>query len=640
MAQNFAVGVTLNKLASGRVHDLTRDEIFGVTNRRFLRKHQIDFAYADAAADFVRHAVRVRNSTHPHVKKLGLSRVMVSHNDAMKSLYQDIASKIIRQFESSVRGKSKNMAQADEEDEDYFEVPDLEKEAFLSNVEAILKQSKNPFHNLSSKYAKESYRAGHKAGSAKIVDILKATAPSLDDEFENEVVDGYVQSEGSYYDGLLDDIHDDVSQSFDTKAATKEDFVTVLASSIMGQFYRTDLFTSDMYRVAQDGQRDAFTEAEKKDPAGAEWKYKWVAVIDHLTCEECISLNAEPPKYIDEFEYDPGDVHLFCRCDLNPIPPNEEGEDGEDGGGDRPDGDQPDLFDNPNNTGFDPNLDAGEFDYDDLSHVPRNDDEANSILVRLKPERVQKYVEDTSFLDKVKDLQEGTVGGLRMKNLANLTDTHFSQKYDVNVRGAWSNREWWDRLQDSKKMKTELDMLGRLDNNLSAVSQTSAYKQLAKAGQRLTVSRDLNRVTTNAGFYNTATGSVHLHHGSLGSSPEFKDQIIAHEAAHHIDFGMRKANGKKWDKFRGDWDQVTKFGRTTPDNNPFTTPYAKRHFYKNINDRESRDIEDFAEAFSLYIHDPGIFKRNEAMQRKYKLLKDHIFDGVEFKRGQFNSLFD
>jgi hypothetical protein len=640
----LSVGATLEKLAKGEVHDLTRDELFGLTHRRFLREHRIDLAYADATTEFVQHAVRVRNSTHPHVKRLGLSPVMVSHNDALKSLYQDMVGKIVRHFEAHVRGKNTQISVADEGDADAFEVDDIEKQAFLANVAATLKQSKNPFNNLSVKYVREAYRAGHKSGGEKVVRALKATAPQIDTADENDVVSGYADSEGTYWDGLLDDIHDDVASSFEQPAATKDDFVTALASSLMGQFYRTDLFTSDLYRVGQDAQIKAFEQAEK-DNAGAEWKYKWRAVVDHLTCDQCLELNDEPPKYLDEFEYDPGDVHFFCRCDLDPIPPDEDSEDGgEDGGGDGPDGEQPDLFEgNPNNDGLNTDLDAAERrDFGDVDYVPRDDNEAASLLATVTPEAMDTYVKETTFLDKVDDLKAGTVGGRKMKNLANLTTTHFSQKHDVNVEGAWSNREWWDRLRDTKKMKNELDMLARLDAHLDAFKGTKHFDELKQSGHVLRVSRDLNK-PNNGGFYNLSTSTVHLHNGSLSASDEFKNRTVAHEMGHWLDYKMRVREGIRgntgWKKFHDEWANATTI-EPGAGHQRFVSEYGEQNFmkYRTKSPKERYD-EDIADGVAAYIHTPGLFKGSPVLQRKYELLKEHVFDGREFPTSPVKPLF-
>lgn len=627
----IAVGESLGKIARGEVYELTRDEIFGLTNRRFLRQHGIDLAFADTTASFVQHAVRSRNSTHPHVKKLGLSKIMVSHNDALKSLYQDVASKIIRYFEANVHGKTKGMAYADEND-DGFDVSDIEKEAFLANVEATLKQSKNPFNNLSAKYIKESYGAGHSAGGSKIAKTFGVAAPSMDDARAAGVVDGYASSESSYYDGLLDDIHDDVRQSMDQKAGTKDDFVTALAAGVMGQFYRTDLFTSDLYRVAQDGQLNTFDRASQ-DNAGLEWKYKWRAVIDGLTCDECTDLNDGPARYLDDFEYDPGDVHFFCRCDLDPIPPDEDDEDGQDGGG--PDGDAPGLFDNPNNTDYDPDSDLDEsLDDDVLDVVPKDDSEANYLLANLHPDHFENYAKSSSFLEKVGDLQTGNVAGLKMKNMANLADTHFSKKHGARISGAWSNREWWDRLDGSKKMKNEIDMLGRIDAHLGALDGTKRFEELKADGHHLSFSRDLNR-PDNAAYYNINDGTIHIHNGTMDHDHDAKNEILSHEMGHWVDF-KSKTNGP-WDDMMGKWDAATAAGKRAGEQ-AYVSNYGRQFAAKNRGSRTHMYAEDFADAFSYYMHQPYMFKGSPTLKAKYDLLKTGVFGDKEFVPAQFKSL--
>jgi hypothetical protein len=398
-----------------------------------------------------------------------------------------------------------------------------------------------------------------------------------------------------------------------------------------------------MYRAAQDGQQALFTEHRDKDPAGPEWDYAWVAVIDGNTCEICLDLNDEPPKKIDEWEYNPGDVHFFCRCDWDPVPPEEDEDQPDDGepnnegtpGGDEP---GPGPEDEPVGTPGD-NTPL----YEDISDLDAGQREVAMHTMGYK--EVESYMRSSNLRTKLDDIKNGkvTIGAYLNKFYSKTEDLmvqHFEAHHGLTLGDAYSSGRWWDGLR-TKEYNNEIDMLVRVDTTLDAMKSAGTFKDVFESDDfrnklnlwRMPTSHYPDgKVIDNTAYYSTASNTVYLHNKTM-MDLQFddlgKNKIIAHEFTHAYAAAAKRSGEYE---IKRDWTQVQDGFNKLSDRavaehvDGFITRYSMDSFVK-----DHLGEEDVAEAVAAYIYSPKAFERNDITKAKYDLLKDKLFGGVEFK---------
>ncbi len=625
MPQALSVGATLEKVDSGDWLHLTREEIFGLAHVRFLREHNVSLGYNAAIRDVVGVAAQWRNAEHPHVKKLKLDGPMTAYGMKLKELYHSTVDRALRHFEHTVHEQG-NMVVAAEGD--LFKLSSTTKETYLTGLRSILKQSKTEFGKLTNDYNGKAARAGKDAAVSKLK--AKFGGPVGDNYDEEELVEDYDRSSDVYYDQMLDDIEDDARDAVELPVENRNAMIDTLTGALFGQFYRNDLFVGNLYRVAQDAQADIFHGF--KDPAGKEWKYKWVAVLDTATCEKCRALNEQPPKYLNEFEYDPGDVHFYCRCDLDPVPPDEDEDIPDDATppDTGPVGSPGTLDDNPGD------------DFDDLRETPRTRSDIQTKYAQLNPQRVDEYVRSTSLVDKLEDMQDGAIVAKKWGSLSDVVGEHFAKRHNVLTDGQYNSPNWWRSLSPSEA-KRELDMLARVDKMVDAlvVSDKSPFSRLVDGTVRLNVAR-VGGSPKNAAFFTPGSHTISIHDGTIaglsGLGLDFeRTRIMAHELTHaafSAAFRGDMRHAPNIVKLRREWGTLSQKAAEAGNPNGFSTEYGRKAWMGqtgNANVTPGNVDEDIADAVGYYVLKPGYMAKDPIRQEKYKLLKDLLFDGVEFK---------
>jgi len=651
----LSVGATLERIANGEVEHLTREEVFGLAHTRFLKTHGIPLAYQERLLVHIATAVRYRNSKHPHVKKLGLTSIMASHDARLKELYQHTVEKAMARLRAllathNIATAEDDEAEDDEAEDDDFGVTDITKEGFLSILKAELAQTKPEFRAATEAYMRQAFVAGRTAGINKLVKAGVSNPPAKHGADDDDYIRSQTDTDSMYYGQMLDDVEDDAREAMGRTAPDEQSWLDMVEAALFGQGYRTDLYTNNLYRAAQDGQGRVFDEHKEKDPAGAEWKYKWVAVMDDNTCEICADLNGTV-QYIDGFEYDPGDVHYFCRCDLDPIPPEEEEDP-------KPD-DEPD--DEPDNEGTPP----GGPDYDppdpvdgigpdgtyDLFTRVSEDQDTSTAIHMLNHKAVEEYRRTTPLRDKLEHIKSGdTLIGRYMGKFAGepeaLIEGHFQDRHNLAVGGGYSHPEFWGMLKP-KDVAREMDMLIRVDTTLDAMKSGGLFKRifdedrvLAQMGRAngLGLTRIVGtkyadgKVIKNTAFFNRMSNNVYLHNKTfrdlaLHADVE-KNKIIAHEFTHAFATAIQRnpdgEMGRMWRGLQMDWDALNR--RAVREGiDGFVSYYGKESFIK-----KKLGEEDLCEGVASYIYAPKTFEKNALLQEKYQLLKDKLFGGQEF----------
>lgn len=632
---SLTVGATLEKIAKGHLH-LTRDEVFGLASQKFLTQHNIPATYGEINQAICTAAAKHRNSTHPHVKKLKLDGIMSEYDSKLKELYQTTVERAVEHFKKTVFDEAAHTVNIALAEDQTYRISSISQEAYLAGVRVILKQSRDEFRIITNTANKQAIIAGVKAAREKIQKIYSrakiAMADYDDEEFdEDDILEDYDRTSGIYYDQLMDDVEEDARKAVAQPIEERGSMGDMLVNALFGNFYRTDLFTGNLYRAAQDGQKAVFDTS--KDPAGQEWKYKWHAVLDDMTCDECEALDADPNAYyIDEFEFDPGDVHFWCRCDLDPVPPDEDPEDGEnvdedplDGG---PTNDEPGSLE-----------DEAQDAYDDLMAVPRGRADEQTMFAMMDRQRVEDYTRQTSLARKLEDSQRGSIVSRAWGNTSDMVSSHFEQRHNIKVGGKYADSNWWKGFSQNV-LRRELDMLVRMDKLVDTmiVDKNSPLSRLVTGGPRLTITR-IKGVADNAAFFRPDLQTIFIHDGTLSSLTFMgfeRNRIIIHELTHAAMNASLRGDKEFMgviNKLKEDWAEVNRLAETAGDSNAFATDYGRRSWLGEAANQEilkGNVDEDIADTVGYYMLKPGYLETNPYRQQKSNLIKDALFNGVEF----------
>ena len=622
----------LQKISEGHLHDLTRSELHGLTNERFVTAHKLPADLVTSARDYIATAARTRNSTHPNVKRLDVHKVMEGYSRELTELYIRMVNRAIDAFDKTVLDDAAgDMVVAQE-----FSVSETSREVYLQQLAAIMSQTKNDFKNLAKKYSKQAYKKGKSAALKKLKKLKAQMLREKDAAEIDSFSEDFAQDNEFYYDQMTVDVQDKVDNTLRTDEPNRQSMVGALVSSLFSQQYRNDLFVSDVYRVAQTGQADTFDDS--RDPGGAEWKYKWHAVIDLATCVTCIQLDRLPPQYLDMYEWAPGDVHPWCRCDLEPVPPEEEDEPLPEPGPADPQ--------SPDTTPpSQPIEGTARREFDQLRRSkspltrkpPRNVKNKQALLANVSRDELEDYMAGTDLRDKLGDAQRGNLIGERWPSMTELVEDHFIGRHGATPVGNYADNRWWSKMSKTPKaLNREIGHLVRVDSVLDGYNSSITDPEVLQQIRGLKINRVKVPPVKSTASYNGGTNMItfsdqtftDLRTGTFSVNEQLASEVVAHEVGHSI--GQKMSSGLRkmeWAKMKAEWTLLSEEAAKTKQWSGFATPYSAKAFKGEINlpGYTPGDVdEDIADSLAKSLLNPNFMQKNPIRKKKFDLLRKTI----------------
>ena len=266
---------------------------------------------------------------HPHVYKLQLTMITNEHLAKIKSDYDWMLTHLahfLRSGQTLALAKNKNSV---------FHLDADERAKTKQAIFVILLGLKAKLDaDCRAPYA-SSYRKGMEGGmgvlAQKGVDpsVFKGSSFTVNDAKE-------LQDWNDFHDeataNLVNDVMARVSDIFTLVevgrkgAPTSEaEFIQDIEAAASVESYRLPMYAWMGYSVAEAAQLNVFKTFDVYNQlSGAqEWKYAWETAGDEIVCPICEEYGNMKPRFLDEWPDDPGSVHVFCRCDLRPVAPED-----------------------------------------------------------------------------------------------------------------------------------------------------------------------------------------------------------------------------------------------------------------------------------------------------------------------------
>lgn len=299
-------------IANGQASALTYNQLLYIVSAKSI----IPLAIRHSAIDNLALAIR---SGHSHVYKLKISELQKNHLDVIKKAYDTM----LDQLESYLR--TGNFALA--EKNSVLSLDPEERKKLENGIKIILLTLKIRIDAAARQPYSEAYRRGKEAG---VEALKKAGADNIDTLSTSFTIkdaaslQAWYEFQDSASQGLIKDIEERIAEVLSKDALVSEDvLIADVLTAARIEAYRLPMYSWSSFSVAEEGQHvlfDAFNDSQRL--AGKkEWTYKWLTAGDSNVCPICEALGEEKPRYLDKWAIMPGDVHIFCRCDLLPIQP-------------------------------------------------------------------------------------------------------------------------------------------------------------------------------------------------------------------------------------------------------------------------------------------------------------------------------
>lgn len=266
---------------------------------------------------------------HLHVYKLQLTQITNNHLKAIKQDYREMVKHVKSYLKTGIR----QAIAAKKPDSVFVKVDSDERTQLKNGTQAILTTFRSKIDAAARKPYGDSYRKGKEAGVKKLkkvgvdVDAVLGSGEQVnasDAQKLKKWLDFHDDATEQLEDdiqGRLDDILDNVDDYED-----EDDFFADVQDAVEVEDYRLPMYAWMGFSIAEDAQKAVLEEFNAVQAAKGEdeWKYKWLTAGDDDVCPICEEYGQSEPRYLDEWEDDPGGVHVYCRCDLEPIPPGEQ----------------------------------------------------------------------------------------------------------------------------------------------------------------------------------------------------------------------------------------------------------------------------------------------------------------------------
>ncbi len=264
---------------------------------------------------------------HPHVYKFKLQTQTNKHLAAIKKDYKEFVRHAVGYL---TKGVMSHKALAAKGPNEAVVLDQEEKKQLRAGIVVLVLSLKTKMDRESKKVYGDAYRRGKTEGVRKLATVGQktktgATITGKDLKDLNEWYDYHDEATA----GLADDIMERMDEIFeDGEFEDEEEFRQQSREALEAEDYRLPLYAWMAFPIAEQAQIGVFKEFNAEqggDEASDEWKYKWLTMMDDDVCAICEALGEMAPQYLEDWDYEPGDVHIGCRCDLEPVPPAEGG---------------------------------------------------------------------------------------------------------------------------------------------------------------------------------------------------------------------------------------------------------------------------------------------------------------------------